>query len=146
MNTSLINQLKLFFYEFKKFDKKIFYIFIFTAIIHTISWYYVSRSFFNEVIDPRNSLNNLYEFLYWFIGDSLLLFTAPVLLIIFKFKEKLSAYGFSLKERKFGFQIILIFFFFIFTGRLAFNFQRILRTKSSLFTSCKKPYSNFCHF
>ena len=109
MNNSFINQLKLFFYDFRKFDKKIVYIFIFTAVIHSISWYYISRSFFDEVIDPGNTANDLFKFLYWFLGDALLLFLAPLLLISFKFKENLSEYGFSIKNRKFGFQLILIF-------------------------------------
>lgn len=110
MNDSLLNQLKLFFADFRKFDKKVIYIFLTAAFLHTISWYFVSINFFETSIDPSNSLNNLFGFLYWFAGDFVLLLIIPLLLIKYKFNGKISDYGFSIKNRKFGSQLILTFF------------------------------------
>lgn len=109
MNSLFIEQLKLLFSDFRKFDKKITYIFLSTAFLHIISWYFVSRNFFREYIDPQNSLNNIIEFYYWFAGDAFLLLVCPILIIKNKFKEKLTDYGFTIKHRKFALQLVLLF-------------------------------------
>lgn len=93
-------------------DKKVVMIFLFTAILQTCSWYFASRRFFRDNFAEsfaENYYGKLYEFLYWFSADSVVFLFIPLLIIIFLFKEKPSAYGIQLGDAKLGLSISFLF-------------------------------------
>lgn len=109
----LKNEIKALSIELKALDKKSTTIFISIAILQTVSWYYSSRLFYEEYLYnffSNNGNADLFEFLYWFITDFVVLFIFPVLIIKYFFKEKLSGYGISLGNYKAG---LLYSFLFI---------------------------------
>lgn len=96
----------------KSLDKKVVLVFLAVAVLQTISWYYTSRKFFRANLYQQffsdNEFVQLYEYLFWFIGDFISLFLLPSFIIIFLFKEKISDYGVKLGDYKLGLQITLI--------------------------------------
>jgi hypothetical protein len=97
--------------KIKKLDSKTITILITIAFIQTISWYYTSRKFFRlniyqYFVDNPNI--NLFEYGYWFLGDSFTFFVLPALIIILIFREKISEYGFKIGYYKIGFKISVI--------------------------------------
>jgi len=96
----------------KTLDKKIVIIFISLAILQTISWYYTSRRFFRKNLlnyFQDNPLADLYNFIYWFLGDFLTYFILPVLIIRFILKEKVSDYGLKAGDYHKGFKLTVFF-------------------------------------
>jgi len=97
----------------KEMDRKVIVIFLSVAILQTISWYVTSRNFFS--INFFSSLENnpdvnLYEYLYWFLGDFITLFLLSVLIIKFILKENLTDYGLKFGDFKIGLLLSLSFF------------------------------------
>lgn len=106
------NELKRVFNIVKSLDKKVLYIFLSVGILQTISYYYTSRGFFRVNLFPyfQSDVNIfLVEYLYWFIGDFISFFIAPLLIIKFVFREKIRNYGLSFGDYKAGIKITLIF-------------------------------------
>ncbi len=65
----------------KSLDKKVVLVFLAVAVLQTISWYYTSRKFFRANLYQQfftdNEFVQLYEYLFWFIGDFISLFLLP---------------------------------------------------------------------
>ncbi|MGD8780488.1 MAG: type II CAAX endopeptidase family protein [Ignavibacteria bacterium] len=93
-------------------DKRVIFIFISVAILQTVSWYFASRIFFRlnffDVLEKANYNAELLEFIYWFVGDFIVFFVIPALIIFFLFKEKITEYGFSFREYKLGLSFSVI--------------------------------------
>ena len=94
-------------------DKSIVIIFISTAVLQTISWYYTSRRFFRahfyyDLVDSVSHIK-LMEYLYWFLGDFISFFILPLLLIKFVLKENFQNYGLSAGNSKAGLRFSLLF-------------------------------------
>ena len=98
--------------KLKSLDKKVVIVFLSVAVLQTVSWYYTSRKFFRANFYYQYFVDNqfvqLYEYLFWFIGDFLSLFLLPLLIIKLLFKEKISDYGVKFGDYKVGFIITLI--------------------------------------
>ncbi len=95
-------------------DRNAVVIFISVAVLQTVSWYYTSRRFFKINIYPEYFDNpdiDLYEFIYWFAGDTVALLLIPALIIIFYFKKNIRDFGFQKGDYKTG-----IFYTVIFLG------------------------------
>ena len=97
----------------RQMDRKVIIIFLSVAILQTISWYVTSRNFF-RINFSHSLLNdpnvNLYEYLYWFLGDFITLFVLTALIIKFVLKENLKDYGLKLGDFKIGLFLSLTFF------------------------------------
>lgn len=96
----------------KSLDKKIIYIFLSVGILQTISYYFTSRRFFRRNLFQYFQSNSdvfLIEYYYWFLGDFLVYFIMPVLIIWFLLKERVSGYGLFVGDYKTGIKITLIF-------------------------------------
>ena len=101
----------------REMDKKVIFIFLSTAILQTISWYFTSRRFFRFNIFP--SLENnpdvyLIEYLFWFAGDFFTYFILAALIIKFILREKLSDYGLTFGDSKAGLKYSSIFLVIMF--------------------------------
>jgi uncharacterized protein len=106
-----MNEIKEEWKKIKELDKKTVAIFIAVAIIQTISWYYTSRKFFRINLYQyfQDSPNiNIFDYAYWFIGDSFSFFILPLIIIIFFFKDKIMTYGLKPGNYKFGIKLSLI--------------------------------------
>jgi hypothetical protein len=92
--------------KLKSLDKKIVIVFLAVAILQTISWYYTSRKFFRVNFYYQyfadNEFVNLYEYLFWFIGDFISLFLLPLIIIKLLLKEKITDYGLKFGDYKVG--------------------------------------------
>ncbi len=102
--------------KFKELDKDVVLIFLAVSVLNVISFYYTSRRFFRIEIQNfflNDPLLQLYEFLYWFIGDFIVFFIIPVILILLVHKKKLGDFGIAQGDYKFGikisFLVIIIF-------------------------------------
>ncbi|MEP7145423.1 MAG: CPBP family intramembrane glutamic endopeptidase [bacterium] len=104
------SELKSLFNEIKKLDFKITYIFLSIAFITFLSLVFASPNFYYENV----SRNRFFSRIYWFLTDGGLMFLLPLLSVKLVFKEKLSDYGFTLGDRKFGVITFAIFFFVMF--------------------------------
>ncbi len=96
----------------KSLDKKTVIIFLSIAVLQTISWYYSSRLFFEEYLYHgfgNNPNADLYEFLYWFASDFIVLFIFPAIIVKYYFKEKLSDYGITTGDYKAGLLYSVLF-------------------------------------
>ncbi len=102
----LNSEIKLLFAEIRKLDFKLTYIFLSIAFITFISIVFSTPSFYLENINS----NKFYSRIYWFLMDGGLMFIVPVLSIKLIFREKLSDYGFTLGDKKFGFITLGLFF------------------------------------
>ena len=92
--------------EIKKLDFKISYIFLSVAFITFLSLVFASPNFYYEYV----SRNRFFSRIYWFLTDGGLMFLLPLLSIKLVFKEKLSDYGFTLGDKKFGMATSALFF------------------------------------
>ena len=103
--------------KIKSLDKKVVIIFISIGVLQTVSYYYTSRRFFRTnfyyTIFNGSEFVDLYEYLFWFLGDFISLFILPLLIILFLLKEKLSDYGIKFGDVKFGLKLTLIFLAFM---------------------------------
>ncbi len=129
---TLFNEIKYLRKQFGSLDTKVVTIFVSVAILQTISWYFTSRRFFNQTLYTyflNNENIDLYEFLYWFISDSIILFGIPVLIIKFLFKEEIKNYGVNFKNLKYGLLTIL--------------FSIIIILPVTYIVSLSKEFSNF---
>jgi hypothetical protein len=123
-------------------DRKVIIVFLFVAILQTISWYFTSRNFFrlNFFSIYQNDPNvYLYEYLYWFIGDFFTLFILTIILIKFVLKERLHDYGLQFGELRsglifsavfLGVMIILIWFFSA-TDSFSNKYPHLLSTRNN---------------
>lgn len=96
----------------REMDRKVIIIFLSVAILQTISWYYTSRNFFRNNFFPfyQNDQNVfLYEYLFWFIGDFIVLFILSTLIIRFILKEDLRNYGLHFGDYKMGIVLSAVF-------------------------------------
>lgn len=93
--------------EIRKLDFKISYIFLSIAFITFLSLVLSSPSFYYE----NFSRDRLFSRVYWFLMDGGLMFILPLLSIKLIFKEKLSDYGFTWGDKKFGLMTSGIFLF-----------------------------------
>lgn len=97
---------------FKELDKKVLTVFLSIPILTTISWYYTSRRFFRRnfaesFYDVPSA--GLYEFIYWFLGDFLVYFIIPILIILFILKKPLRGFGLQFGDHKTGLKYSGIF-------------------------------------
>lgn len=103
----LSSELKSLYSEIKKLDFKVTYIFLSIAFITCLSLVFSTPGFYYEHFD-RNRFDSR---VWWFLMDGTLMFILPLLSIKFIFKEKLSDYGFTLGDKKFGLITFGIFLF-----------------------------------
>ncbi len=104
------NEFKKLIVESKTLDFKTVYIFISVAIIIFLSLTVASPAFYYDYFG-RNRLNSR---IYWFLVDGSFMFLIPALSIKLIFKRKLSEFGFSLGDMKFGLITSAVFFAFMF--------------------------------
>lgn len=93
-------------------DRKVIIIFLSVSILQTISWYFTSRRFFRINLFNYFSLSqnvDLYEFIYWFIGDFLTFFILPIFIIVFLLKDKPKNFGLQTGDHKSGIKISFYF-------------------------------------
>ncbi len=110
MRNYLKNEIALINSKIKLLDKKVITIFFCIAILQTVSWYYSSRKFFNSSLYSyflKSDNIDLYEFLYWFASDTVVLLIIPILIIKFFFKEKIYNYGINFKNFHTGFLLFI---------------------------------------
>jgi len=96
----------------KGLDKKVTIIFLSVAVLQTISWYFTSRQFFRDnffLLFESSTDVYLFEFLYWFAGDFLVLLVIPFLIIKIFLREKISEYGLIIGNYKTGLTLSFIF-------------------------------------
>ncbi len=93
----------------KTLDFKVVYIFLSVSIIVFIGVSYVNPLFYYNNIGQ----DRLDSRLYWFLGDGLLMFLVPLLSIKFILKGKLSDYGLTIGDGKFGMFTVIGFFLFM---------------------------------
>ena len=91
--------------EVRKLNFKVTYIFLSVAFITFLSIVIASPNFYYENFSRDRFLSRI----YWFLTDGSLMFILPVLSIKLIFRENLSAYGFSLGDKKFGIITSVIF-------------------------------------
>lgn len=100
--------------KLKSLDKKVVIVFLSVAVLQTVSWYYTSRKFFRVNFYYQyftdNQFVQLYEYLFWFIGDFISLFLLPLLIIKLLLKEKITDYGLKFGDHKIGLIITIISF------------------------------------
>jgi CAAX protease family protein len=92
----------------RKMDGKVLIIFLSVALLQTISWYFTSRRFFAENLFDyfSNSQNvDLYQYVYWFVGDFTTFFILPLLIIVIFLKDKPKNYGLKVGDYKAGLKI-----------------------------------------
>lgn len=93
----------------KSLDFKVTYIFISVAVVLFLSIAFASPMFYYNNIGQ----DRLDSRLYWFFTDGLIMFLIPLLSIKFILKGKLSDYGISFGDSKFGIFSIIAFFVFM---------------------------------
>jgi len=103
----LVSEVKSLISEIKKLDFKVTYIFLSIAFITFLSLVFAAPSFYYE----NFSRDRFFSRIYWFLVDGGLMFLLPLLSIKLVFREKLSAYGFTLGDKKFGIITFSIFLF-----------------------------------
>lgn len=99
-------------FRLKSLDKKVTAVLIFFPVLQTISWYLTSRKFFREnYYEQLQSYPNieLLENLYWLMGDFIIYFLLPVLIINFIIKEPLKDFGLAFGDYKTGLNLSLLF-------------------------------------
>lgn len=116
------NELKSLLTEIRKLDFKVTYIFMSVAVITFLSLSFSSPNFYYE----HFSRDRFYSRIYWFLADGGIMFILPLLSIKFIFREKLSDYGFTLGDKKFGlitsgiFLLVMIIVVWIVSGSQTF--------------------------
>lgn len=118
----LKNEFRSLLNEIRKLDFKVSYIFMSIAFIIFLSLSFSSPNFYYE----NFSRDRFFSRIYWFLADGSIMFFLPLLSIKFVFKEKLSDYGFTLGDKKFGlitsviFLIVMLVVVWIVSGSLTF--------------------------
>jgi hypothetical protein len=102
----LLKEYKKLVTEIKNLDFKTSYIFISVAVITFISMVYATPMFFYEHIGKEKLMSRL----YWLTADGAIMFILSVVSIKLVLKGKLSDYGFSMGDKKFGFTTFFLFF------------------------------------
>jgi len=92
--------------EIKKLDFKTVYIFISVSIILFISFTVTNVTFYYKNIGK----DFLGSRIYWLLGDGLLMFLFSAVSVKYVFKQKLSDFGFTLGDKKFGFITLSLFY------------------------------------
>jgi uncharacterized protein len=92
--------------EARSLDFQTVYIFLSVAVIIFISLTFASPSFYYDHFGS----NRLDSRIYWFLTDGLLMFFIPVLSIKLVFKKKLSDFGITTGDKKFGLITSALFF------------------------------------
>lgn len=96
--------------ETKTLDFRTVYIFMSVAVIIFLSLTVASPSFYYDHFGK----NRLESRIYWFLMDGSFMFLIPVISIKLIFKKKLSDFGFTLGDKKFGIITSALFFLFMF--------------------------------
>lgn len=110
---SLKSGLRSFLAVARSIDSQVLIVFMSTAILTTVSYYFTSRRFFRATFasyffgDP---LLQLYEYCYWFIGDFAVYFIVVLFLILFVHKKPLRDFGLGIGDWKFGLKMSVVFF------------------------------------
>ncbi len=102
----LKKEYKKLFTEIKLIDFKTSYIFISVSIIIFLSIVYTTPMFYYNHFGKDKLMSRI----YWLLTDGLMMFILSVISIKFVLKGKLSDYGFSFGDKKFGFITFFIFF------------------------------------
>jgi uncharacterized protein len=102
----LKNELKKLLDESKKLDFKTVYILVSVTFIIFISLTFASPAFY---LDNFGS-SKIYSRIYWFLTDGLIMFLVPALSIKFIFRKKLSDFGVSAGDYKFGILSTALFY------------------------------------
>jgi len=95
--------------EIRKLDFKITYIFLSIAFITFLSLVFASPNFYYDNFGRNRFLSRI----YWFLTDGGIMFLLPLLSIKLIFKEKISDYGFTLGDKKFGMTTSAVFLIFM---------------------------------
>ena len=112
MNSFMKNELKKLSEIIHNMDRKVITIFLSVAILQTLSWYFTSRLFFRQnLFDYFSSSQNvdLYQYVYWFVGDFFTFFILPLLIIIFFLKDKPKNFGLQIGDYKAGLKLSFYF-------------------------------------
>lgn len=105
----LTEEIKSLLSEIKKLDFKISYIFLSVAFITFLSLTFSSPTFYYDNFGK----DKFFSRIYWFLMDGGLMFLLPLLSIKLVFREKLSDYGFTWGDKKFGIITASVFFVFM---------------------------------
>jgi membrane protease YdiL (CAAX protease family) len=134
----------------KNLDKKVVTVFLAIGILQTISWYFTSRRFFRRNFYYTDFAGNpnvdLYEFYYWFLGDFLMFFVIPVLIIYLIFKDKPKNYGVSFGNVKLGMNLTILFTLFMIPILWIVSASPEFAAKYPLLKSAKTNISHFLIF
>jgi len=112
MNFRLKEELRKLAEIIRQMDKKVIIIFLSVSILQTISWYFTSRRFFRlNLFNYFSASQNidLFEFVYWFVGDFFTFFVLPILIILIFLKDKPKNFGLQLGDYKAGLKISFYF-------------------------------------
>jgi len=118
----LKNEFNSLIHEIRTLDFKVTYIFLSIAFITFLSLSFSSPNFYYE----NFSRDRFYSRVYWFLMDGGLMFILPLLSIKIIFREKISDYGFTLGDKKFGivtsglFLAVMLIIVWIVSGSSAF--------------------------
>jgi membrane protease YdiL (CAAX protease family) len=96
----------------RRMDRKVIIVFLSITILQTISWYFTSRRFFRlNLFNYFSASQNidLYEFIYWFVGDFFTFFVIPILVILIFLKDKPKHFGLQLGDYRAGLKISFYF-------------------------------------
>jgi hypothetical protein len=102
---NLLLELKALKDEIKKLDFKVTFILLSVAVITFISIVFASPNFYYDHIGKDRLMSRV----YWFLTDGAIMFILPVICIKVFLKGKLSDFGFTLGDKKFGIITVVIF-------------------------------------
>lgn len=112
MQKFILNEFNTLAESIKSLDLKVITIFLSVVILQTISWYFSNPNYINQNILYNflddGELEEFSAYFLSFIGDFILFFIIPLLIIEFLFGEKIKFYGLQLGNTKVG-----LFFFII---------------------------------
>jgi uncharacterized protein len=112
-STSLKSAIVDFLREARSVPRDVIIVFLATAVLNVLSYYFGSRRFFNATFfetlggDP---LFPLYEYLFWFGSEFVVFFLAPVLILILIHRQPLRLSGLGVGDWRFGMKWTAIFF------------------------------------
>ena len=105
--------LRAFLREARALPRDVSVVFLATAVLSVLSYYYGSRGFFRrqwQDILGADRLYSLYEYLYWFSAEFVLSFLVPILLILAVHRRPLRDFGVGVGDVRFGLKITALFF------------------------------------
>lgn len=143
---SLKDELKINIKNFSESDKKVLWILISIPVIQAISSYFTSRKYFRDNFFERiqnTSDPYLYEFIYWFVGDTFLALFPAVIIIHFIFRERFSEFGFKIGDWRIGLKFSAIFVLFMSIILWFITSSQEFITKYPLLPSTKYSASTF---